>query len=99
MGTIVLVVLGGTRGYLVPMQFLGLPVAVVQQLYINLEINCPQLAPLCDKSYYSTSKLVAAQVLSRMEHAIRYTHTYLWCVLGCIFNDVYTILLSREIFG
>jgi hypothetical protein len=46
-------------------------VAVVQQLYINLEINCQQVEQLCDKSYYSTSKLVSAQLLPRMEQAIR----------------------------
>ncbi len=51
---------------------MGLPVAVVQQVYVNLEINCEQMEELCDKSYYSTSKLIAAYMLSKMENSIRY---------------------------
>ncbi len=48
-----------------------MPVAVIQQVYVNVEINCQQIEQLCDKSYYSISKLVSAQLLSRMEGAIR----------------------------
>ena len=48
-----------------------MPVAVIQQLYVNLEINCGQVEHLCNKDYYFTSKLVSAQLLSKMEHAIR----------------------------
>ena len=54
---------------------MGLPVAVVQQLYVNVEINCQQMKELCDKPYHSTSKLVAAHMLSKMEHSIRYVQS------------------------
>ena len=45
--------------------------AVIQQLYVNLEVRCEGMQELCNKSYYSTSKLAAAHVMSKMERAMR----------------------------
>ena len=48
-------------------QFLGLPVAVIQQLYVSVEVNCSSLPELCLRSHYTTSKLAAAHLITRLE--------------------------------
>ena len=64
-----------------PPQFLGLPVAVVQQLYVNVELTCPapnsrNPAPLCERSYYSISRIASTQLLASMRDTLRWEGTH-----------------------
>jgi len=53
-----------------PSWFLGLPVAVIQQLYVNVEVRCnhPTKQPLCQK--YSIGRKTAAHLLEQMKETI-----------------------------
>ena len=59
---------------LVLSQFLDLPVAVIQQVYVHLEINCEEMDRLCRRSYYGASKTTATFLTAKLKNVLRYIH-------------------------
>jgi hypothetical protein len=50
-----------------PKWFIGLPPAIVYQIYIHIETNCHRLPSLCDVSYYKLSKTITALLLESLQ--------------------------------
>ena len=53
-------------------QFRGLPVALAQQIYVDVRVNCSSHSTFCQKSHFSSSKAVAASLLHTLGEKTRY---------------------------
>ncbi len=53
-------------------QFVGVPLAVIQQVYVQLDLNCSGSGEteLCHRSEYSKIRIAASYITSKMEDTI-----------------------------
>ncbi len=73
------------RGYMIPnsspqlalvshsiscVQFVGVPLAVIQQVYVQLDLDCSNETELCQRSQYSKTRIAASYLTSKMEDTI-----------------------------
>ncbi len=51
-------------------QFVGVPLAVIQQVYVKLKLDCGEETELCRRSQYSQTRIAASHLTSKMEDTI-----------------------------
>jgi hypothetical protein len=61
----------------VPSWFRGLPVALAQQMYVEVRVNCSSHSAFCQKSHFGSSRAVAASLLHTLGEKTRSCYSVL----------------------